>query len=80
MQPSPEALAQADHYAVGDKVYLTTSGDWTVMARYWSRRLQGIVYDLVYDKRGGGAARGGAPVNAHAQGGEHGAVEVGRIR
>ena len=51
-KPNIEGLKKVALYEVGDKAYLTTSGAWTVTARYWSRSKQCIVYDLVYDYNG----------------------------
>lgn len=50
-KPSVEELRRVALFDVGDKAYLTTSGAWTVTARYWSAS-KGIVYDLRYDYNG----------------------------
>lgn len=39
-------------YQVGDRVHLYGFDVWQVSRRYWSRREQAILYDLVYPRNG----------------------------
>ncbi len=47
--PSLPHLQHIAKFEVGDEVYLYGTAKWRITARYWSRREQCILYDILFE-------------------------------